>query len=107
MTTTGIARVRWRYGDKTYGFEFRPADVDDLLKDVATHVGETGDGMIGRFIDEIDGDPGDRDWLFASTLCFACNEELANRKGFGHHARQRTREGDVAICGELKGGDVS
>jgi hypothetical protein len=105
MTTMKITKVEWTYRDKTYGVECKPADVDDLLRkvsgEVVAAVGETRDGMMGRLIDEIDGDPDNRNsWmpLGLSMLWFACNQELENPKGFGHHALRRAKEGGVSVC---------
>jgi hypothetical protein len=36
------------------------------------------------------------------VLWFACNEELENPKGFGHHALRRAKEGGVSICFDFK-----
>jgi hypothetical protein len=85
--------------------ECNPADVDDLLKKVTTPVGETRDGMLGRLIDEINGDLDNRNsWipLGLNMLWFACNQELENPKGFGHHALRRAKEGGVSICFAFK-----
>jgi hypothetical protein len=80
--------------------ECKPADVDGLLKG-ANQLGETRNETIGRLIDEIDGDPdNENSWmsLGLSMLWLACNEELENPKGFGHHALRRAKEGGVSIC---------
>jgi hypothetical protein len=88
--TMGITRVEWTYRDNTYGMECKPADVDDLLKEVATRVGEeTRDGMIGRLMHEISGDPDNKNsWipLGLTLLWFACSEDKENLKGFSEHA---------------------